>query len=112
MGEKMKLKDLVPYLREPKKLDRLYAELGVDSDSESILIYMKNKITAESDLTLLPIEESEDEMQLRRDGVDFVQLFPVDHAIDLIESDLNLSKTKLSDNEVALRLIKYAQTDA
>jgi hypothetical protein len=47
-----------------------------------------------------------------KEGVKYIQLFAVDHAIDLIEDDLDLKKKDISNLVIARRLIEYRINDA
>lgn len=42
----------------------------------------------------------------------YIQLFAVDHTIDLIEDDLDLKKKDISNLVIARRLIEYRINDA
>ena len=108
----MKLVDLVPYLIGKKKLETLYQQKPLDSDSAAILVYMKDELAIESDLRFLRIEDTADEINFTLDGVRFVQLFPLGHLNELTHSDLNLVNKGYSDFEIAQRLFDYRLNDA
>jgi hypothetical protein len=58
------------------------------------------------------MEETDDDLIFEKNGLRYIQFFPVDHAIDLIQFDLNLKDRGYSDTEIAKRLLQYRLTDA
>jgi hypothetical protein len=108
----MKLVDLVDYLVKPKHLDELCRKLRLNEDSDTWLIYMKGNIDIESDVFIFDIQETDDNLIFEKEGVKYIQLFAVDHAIDLIEDDLDLKKKDISTLVIARRLIEYRINDA
>jgi hypothetical protein len=108
----MKLIELIPYLVHPGLFKELYQEEGLPTESEALLIYMKEDLNIESDITIFEIEETEDDLIFEKDGIKYYQLFPVNYAVDLIESDLQLKDNGYSDLEIAQRLLDYRLRDA
>lgn len=108
----MKLVELIEYLTNPEQLDELYQEQGLNTESEALLIYLQGALDLESDIFIFEIEETEDDLVFEKEGIQYVQLFPVDYAIELIESDLDLKDKGYSDLEIAQRLLEYRQKDA
>lgn len=108
----MKLTDLVPYLVEPARLGEPYRLEELNPDSEAILMYAEAELDVESELRFFDIEVTDDEMVFSEDGIKYVQLFPLDHAIQLIESDLDLKDKGYSNEQIAQRLVEYAKKDA
>ena len=107
----MKLVELIKYLTNPEQLDELYQEQGLNTESEALLIYLQGTLDLEADIAIFEIEETEDDLVFEKEGIQYVQLFPVDYAIELIESDLDLKDKGYSDLEIAHRLLDYRQTD-
>lgn len=108
----MKIIDLIEFLIEPDKLPDLYAQYQFNEKSEAILIYLKEDLSIVSDVYLFEIEETEDDILYEKDNVKYIQLFPVDYAIELIESDLNLKNKRYSKEEIAKKLLDYRLKDA
>lgn len=108
----MKLVELIKYLINPEQLDELYQEQGLNTESEALLIYLQGDLNLESEITIFEIEETEDDLIFEKEGIQYVQLFPVDYAIELIESDLDLKGKGYSNLEIAQRLLEYRQKDA
>jgi hypothetical protein len=108
----MKLIDLIKYLTHPEKLYKLYQEQGLNLESEALLIYLKGDLNLDSEVYIFEIEETEDDLVFEKEEIRYIQLFPLDHAIELIESDLDLKNKGRSDLEVAQRLLEYRQKDA
>lgn len=108
----MKLIDLIDYLVEPTKLKELYQQLGLNQSSEAILIYMAEELNVGSDVQLFEIENTDDEILFESDGCRYVQLFPVNFAVRLIDEDLELKSSNLPNVLLAERLIDYCKNDA
>lgn len=108
----MNLTELVQYLLDPESLGLLYHEFNVNPDSEALLIYLKSSLDLESDISIFEIEETEDMLNYTKDGITYYQLFPLDYAIDLIESDLELKDRGYSNEYIAKRLLDYRLNDA
>lgn len=107
----MKLVDLVEYLIN-NNIDQLYANENINIDSEAILIYMSKYLSIDSEVVLFTIEETEDCLEFEQNGIKYVQLFPLDYAKELIESDLNLKEKGYSNLYIAERLLDYRERDA
>lgn len=108
----MKLEDLIKYLINPEQLEVLYQEEGINIESEALLIYLKGALDLKSEISVFEIEETEDDLVFEKDGERYFQLFPIDYAIDLIESDLDLKNKGHSDLEIAKQLLDYRLKDA
>lgn len=108
----MKLVDLIKYLINTDQLENLYQEKGLNTESEALLIYVKDALNLESEITIFGIEETEDDLIFESGGIMYFQLFPVDYAVELIESDLGLKGKGYSDLEIAERLLEYRLKDA
>ena len=108
----MQLVDLIPFIINADKLEQFYRLEKLNSESEALLIYMKNSLSIESEIKIFGIEETEDELVYEVEGVRYLQLFPIDHAVELISSDLNLIGKGYSDLEIAKRLLQYRAKDA
>lgn len=107
----MKLIDLIKYLN-PENLNELIQQQGLNAESEALLIYMQEDLNLEAEISILEIEETEDEIVFEKEGIQYIQLFAIEHAIDLIEHDLNLKDKGYSDIEIAERLLEYRKYDA
>ncbi|GAA5030069.1 hypothetical protein GCM10011506_18880 [Marivirga lumbricoides] len=108
----MKLVELVRYLNETEKLHKLYQDLDLNNQSEALLIHLKDTLDLESEISIFTIEETEDDIVFVKGGVKYIQLFPLDYAIELIESDLDMKNKGYSDLKVAQRLLEYRKKDA
>lgn len=109
---KMKLIDLIEYLKNSFLLEKLYESQKFNSESEAIIVYMKDSISLNSEICFFEIEETEDEMLFEKNGIKYFQFFPIDYAVSLIESDLNLKNNGYSNSEIAERLLSYRIKDA
>lgn len=108
----IKLPELINLLSDPDGLGQLLTEMNVNKASETLLIYMKHSLDVESEVIMLPIEETEDDLVIEKNGAVFYQLFSLDTTVELIEFDLNLRNKGYSDLEIAIRLLEYRLNDA
>jgi len=105
----MTLQELIPYLKNEQLLLRLYELKGINPESEAILIYFKNYLSLENEITLFEIEKTDDNIEYVGNNEKFIQLMPITLATELIYKDF----ASLTDNlEIATRLINYAIYDA
>ncbi len=100
----MKLIDLIPYLKDYNRLTELYEIDNLNIDSEAILIYMKEDINIDSETVSFEIEETHDKLLYKKIDINYVQLFPITLAMELIE-DL-LKNGYDGDSEIAQRLLE------
>ncbi|MDR2002375.1 MAG: hypothetical protein LBQ74_05030 [Prevotella sp.] len=107
----MNLENLVDYLVNPMKLNVLYKDLNLNLDSEAILIYMQDSLNIESKIFLFEIEETEDRIQYEKDGILYIQLFPVEYAAELLD-DFSVNYSGFSNFDIANRLLQYRINDA
>lgn len=108
----MKLVELINYLMNPKLLVGLYQEQGLNKQSEALLIYMQETLSLESSIVIFEIEETNDDLVFEKEGIQYVQLFPVDYAIALIDFDLELKGKGYSNLKIAQMLLEYRKKDA
>jgi hypothetical protein len=108
----MKLVELINLLREPNNLEQLFSEKHINVESESILIYMESSINVDAEISFFKFEETEDELLFIKDGIQYIQLFPIEYIIELIDSELTLKDKNYSNLEIATRLINYRIKDA
>jgi hypothetical protein len=108
----MKLPELISLLSDPGDLGRLLTEMNANTASETLLIYMKHSLDLESEVIILPIEWTEDDLVIEKDGAVCYQLFSLDTTVELIEFDLDLRNKGYSDLEIAIRLLEYRLNDA
>lgn len=108
----MKLVQLIKYLINSELLRELYIEQGLNGESEALLIYMNESLNLDSDILIFEIEETEDDLVFKKGGIRYIQLFPLQYAVELIKEDLNLKDKGYSDLQIAKRLLEYRERDA
>ena len=72
---------------------------------------MKNSLSLDSEIKFFSIEETGDLLNFEKNGIRYVQLFPISLAIDALDF-LNLPKEKYDDPATAKRLVDYRLKDA
>lgn len=108
----MNLTELINFLIHPEQLEELYKEQGVNTESEALIIYLRETLSLKSEISFFTIEETEGDLSFTKDGVQYIALFSVDHTLDLIEYDLDLKDKGYSDEAIAQRLLEYRINDA
>lgn len=108
----MKLTELISILFNPEKLEKLISVLGLDTESEALLVYMEEDLYITADIRIFEVEETEDELLFEKDGIKYIQLFPIEHIQNLIEFDLNMKNKGFSETQIAERLLEYRKNDA
>lgn len=108
----MKLEEVVKYLKNSDGPQQLCIDEGLTPAPDEVLIYMVKALDLESKLSFFSIDETKDHVIFNKDGIEYIQLFPVYHAVDLIESDLDLLNKGFTDSQIAHRLLDYRINDA
>lgn len=108
----MNLSELIMHLINPTQLEMFCRQQGSNVGSEALLIYMKGSLSLDSEITILGIEETGDDIIFEKNGVRYIQLFPLDYAVELIKSDLDLKDKGYSYIEIAQRLLEFREKDA
>ncbi len=108
----MKLLDFIPYLVAPDKLAAYYRQIGIGEQSVCPLIYMRDALSESADIAVFELEETSDDIQFTKNGVDYIQLMAVDQAIELIEDEFSPKVAAGSHREIVSRIIEYATYDA
>lgn len=54
----MKLIELIGVLFNPEKLEKLISVLGLDNESEALLVYMKEDLYMTADIRIFEVEET------------------------------------------------------
>ncbi|WP_295794147.1 hypothetical protein [Mucilaginibacter sp.] len=106
----MKLINLIPYLKSANGIAELFKLNNLNIKSEVILIYMIEFLTIDSEIVLFEIEETEDDLLFQKNGISYIQLFPVNYAKELIEDFSRLGYD--DDLKIARRLLEYRINDA
>lgn len=108
----MKLIDIIEYLRQPDNVGQLYKKLNLSANSEAILIYMEDSLDLNSELEFFEIEETQDDLIFNKNNVTYYQLFPVDYAVDILNSYFSDKEKGLDNIGLAKRLIEYRINDS
>ena len=108
----MKLIDFIELLKDSDKLKQVIIGQNQNVDSEALLIYMKETLDIDSEIRFFAIEETKDNLVFEKDETKYVQLFPLDYAEEIVNSDFNLATKGLSNLEIAERLLEYRKKDA
>ena len=105
----MKITDLIPYIKDTDKWDGLIADLHLDPNCEEVLIYTLDKLDIDSEILLIELEKSRDDLEITLDGKKYIQILPYSLAQELVTVDFSNLRTDL---DIAQRLIEYCINDA
>lgn len=105
----MKLTDIIPYLKDIDKWEDLLTDLNIDNNCEEVLIYALDKLDINSDILLIELEKTEDDLEINFEEKKYIQIFPYSFVYELITIDFSNLKTDL---DIAQRLIEYRINDA
>ncbi len=108
----VKLQGIVYYLLKPDELNEILKVFEFSSDYEVVLIYLVDSLSLESEIMLFDIEETGDRLLFEKNNRIYHQLFPFEHAADIIEFDLNLKNNHESAEQIAAKLLDYRLKDA
>ncbi|WP_413512612.1 hypothetical protein [Myroides odoratus] len=68
---------------------------------------MQETLSLESSIVIFEIEETDDDLVFEKEEIQYIQLFPVDYAIALIDFDLELKDKGYSNLKIAQMLLEY-----
>lgn len=108
----MKLCNLVEYFRCGGDFEEFCAIQGLDSKSEVIEIYGTKPFHLDMDLAFFPIEETEGALQYTHDGRDYHNVFDFYYFMDAVKESNNEKNRYLSNEQIAEKLLAYAENDA
>ncbi len=108
----MKLEDLIAYFRKAGVFEDFCQDYSLDVEAEVIEVYMQKPFSLDSDLAFFEIEKTEGNIEHISDGVKYYNLFDFYYFLDMIEELKEGDNKKLSDKEVAERVLSYAIKDA
>ena len=105
----MNLLDLVVHLADPRPQDTFFLDQGVDTTSEHLSVYMRGAQGLETDIVLLGVEETDEEMDYHKDGAHWVNFLPLYMVEEIVEGGVAAHKSPV---EIATRVLEYASNDA
>jgi hypothetical protein len=106
----MTLTELVENLSKPDKIEKFIQSITPEIPTEALLIYMEGELDLNSKLSFLGIEETDDDLIYENNGVRYVQLFPVEMAIELIQMFKPTCNFEIA--KICKRLLAYRVNDA
>ena len=105
----MKLPDLIPFLKDIDKWKIFLVKLGIDENCEEVLIYALEKVDINSEILLIELEKTNDDLEIILEGKKYLQILPASLSQELVINDFANIK---AEKEVAQRLIEYCINDA
>lgn len=108
----MKLVDIIEHLMTHEKLEGFYYDKDFNLNSDEISIYMKDSINIDSEIYFFEVEETDGEVLYKKDGIEYIYFFPLEHTAELIQDELDLKNKEYTNLQIAQRLIQYRIYDA
>lgn len=108
----MTLTELINYFRATGNLKEFFENNSLDIESEVVEIYMKKPFNVENKIEFFEIEKTEGKIEFEADGIKFYNLIDFYSFLDFIEESKTQSQVKLTDKELAEKLLNYCIKDA
>lgn len=105
----MNLLDLIVRLADPRPREAFFLDQGVDIASAHLSVYMRGAPGLETDIVLLGVEETDEEMDYHKDGAHWVNFLPLYMVEEMVEGGVAAHQSPL---EIAVRVLEYARDDA
>ena len=100
--------DLVSFFRKNNSLEDFCQKNNLDNDSEVIEIYMQKPFGVNNELSFFEIEKTDGRIAYLSNGIMYYELLDMYHFREYV---LAFPK-KLTDEQIAIRLLDYANNDA
>ncbi|AZB19729.1 hypothetical protein EG352_19100 [Chryseobacterium indologenes] len=110
-NKKMNYVNFVGYLANLDNLDDLYIEFNADSESEALIVCLKDSLDMNSEVAIFGIEETDGDLIFEKDENKYVELFPLEMTQEMIEEYINTYKG-ISNIKIAESLLNYRINDA
>jgi hypothetical protein len=108
----MKLVELVTFFRNGRSFNEFCQINSLDEASEVIEIYMAKPFGIDTELAFFEIERTDGRIEHESNGEIYFNLFNFYYFIDVIEESKSLENKRLTDEELANKLLHYALFDA
>ena len=107
----MKLLELIRNLKSIKQANELIAKELPGVEYDLIDLYAINSLNVDSDIRFFNVEEIPNDLVIKVDGINYVNLFPLNLIQEMVEEYSNLREI-FSDEEIAKRILEYRLKDA
>lgn len=107
----MILKEFIPIIKDLENLLKFFNQNLPNVDLEYIEIYMKDEISAESELYFFDCDEIPEKIEIEINNQKYINLFPLYMLQDVVEEFL-LELPKLNNEELVNKIINYRLYDA
>lgn len=108
----MNIIELIPHLKSLSKAEALLSSILPDIEFDLVELYMKDSLTLDSDVMFFNAESIPNELVIEIDGNKYENLLPLYMAQEMVEEYVNVYGNKVSDLEIAKRLLDYSEKDA
>jgi hypothetical protein len=107
----MNIVELVKYLKSIEQAENFIKDELPDVEYDLIDIYMVEKLGLNSEIVFFNAEEIPNRLIINIDGITYENLFPLNLTQEMVE-EFEASHKKISDIEIAKRLLEYREKDA
>lgn len=108
----MKLIEIIEHLKTVEKGENLISTEIPGIEFGLVDIYLKDKLDINSEVKFFDVDTIPNDLEINIDGSRYVNLFPLPMTQEMIEEYSKLVTPKLSNKEIAERLLDYRIKDA
>ncbi|MBN8643114.1 MAG: hypothetical protein J0L86_14985 [Flavobacteriales bacterium] len=107
----MNLVELVQHLKSLEQAENFIEGELPDVEYDLVDIYMVEKLGLDSEIVFFNAEEIPNKLIINIEGITYENLFPLNLTQEMVE-ELEASNGKISNIEIAKRLLEYREKDA
>ncbi len=108
----MNIVELVKYLKNISIAENLIRTSVPDIEYDVVDLYMENKLGLESEIVFFDATKIPNKLIIDINGVQYKNLFPLYLAQEMVQEYDKFNNYKLSDLEIAKKLLEYRLKDA
>lgn len=109
----MKLTELVGYLQSEETLEKISGVTSFTAEMDDMIAYMADKLDIDSDIFFFSMEETDDEVNIEKDGRQYIQLFPLILGVEFYSYFEEVFVIEnYTEQQKAIRLLDYVMNDA
>lgn len=108
----MNLIELIPFLKTRANAEKFISEVLPDVEFDQVEIYLREKLDINSEIKFVDAEAMDGRIEQEIGGVMYTNLFPLWMLQEMVEDYPNAKGNRLSDIEIATRMINYGINDA
>jgi len=108
----MNIIELIDHLKNPELAENFIKTILPDVEFDEIAIYMKDKVTLDAEISFFDAEAISYDLIMEINGERFESFFSLYQAQEMVEEYVTQYNPKLSNLEIAKRMLDYHLNDA